>query len=466
MRGWETTEFQFVDRISVKDRLGRLSHCNPDLAMRSVSLANTSAVILACCFASQATAQPRQPEKEFADQLFRSGKFAEAGRLYSTIAAHNPKDPSPILQLGHIALLSNRLDEAQKWLEKVLFLQPNESDAKVMLAEVFYRRDDFQKAVASLKGVDVGSNKLVAEQYPTLNIAKLESFKGQKAYEVQGNGESTRLKFVRTDPLPIVNVRVNGGAEVTFFIDTGGSEVALDTDFAKELGVPQFGAVQGTFSGGQHAEVQQGRIDSLTVGGWKINNLPAVMLPLRQLSQGLGVKQINGIIGTTLFYHFLTTMNYPRGELVLRRKNPNNLGEFKKSAGKTVIVPMWMASDHFMVGWGRVESLAPSLLFVDTGLVGAGVKLAESMIKEAGIKLEEGKASEGAGGGGTLKIVPYTVHQLSFGDIKEENVGGLYDGPFPWENMFGFHLAGMIGHDFFKPYAVTFDFQNMQILLQ
>jgi hypothetical protein len=31
--------------------------------------------------------------------------------------------------------------------------------------------------------------------------------------------------------------------------------------------------------------------------------------------------------------------------------------------------------------------------------------------------------------------------------------------------MFGFHLAGMVGHDFFKSYAVTFDFENMQITL-
>ena len=38
-----------------------------------------------------------------------------------------------------------------------------------------------------------------------------------------------------------------------------------------------------------------------------------------------------------------------------------------------------------------------------------------------------------------------------------------HSGPFPWENMFGFHLGGMVGHDFFKPYAVTLDFQNMQI---
>jgi len=119
-----------------------------------------------------------------------------------------------------------------------------------------------------------------------------------------------------------------------------------------------------------------------------------------------------------------------------------------------------------MVGWGRVETLPPALLFVDTGLDGAGVKLAASVIKEAGIKLEEDIASAGAGAGGTLKTVPYVVRRLSFGPVQEENVPGLYDGPFPWENLFGFHLAGMVGHDFFKRYAVTFDFENMKIVLQ
>jgi hypothetical protein len=125
-----------------------------------------------------------------------------------------------------------------------------------------------------------------------------------------------------------------------------------------------------------------------------------------------------------------------------------------------------MAGDHFMVGWGRVETTPPTLLFVDTGLAGASVKLAESVIKDAGVKLEEDKASQGAGGGGTLKIVPYTVGKLSFGGAREDQAAGLYDGPFPWENLFGFHLAGMVGHDFFKPYAVTFDFQDMKIFMQ
>jgi hypothetical protein len=439
-----------------------------------IALARATIIIVACAMTPQlataaipeSTVQPKQSEIDSANRLFQAGKFAEASKLYSQIVAQNPKDYSATLQLGRIALLSNRLDDAQKWFEKAIALKPNDTDPKVMLAQAFYRRDDFQKAAASLNGVDVSSNKLITSQYPALNLAKLESFKGQTPYELHGNGTSTRLKFVKTDPLPVVNVRINDGEDVTFFIDTGISEVALDTEFAKELGVPQFGAVQGTFSGGQHADIQNARIESLTVGNWTVKNVPILMMSLRLISKDLGVKRIDGAIGTTLFYHFLTTMDYPRGELVLRRKTVESPEQFTKSSGKRVVVPFWMAGDHFMVGWGQVETLPPTLLFVDSGLADAGVKLAESVIKDAGIKLEENKATEGAGGGGKLKIVPYTVHQLSFGDIKEENVPGLYDGPFPWEYMFGFHLAGMVGHDFFKPYSVTFDFQNMQIFLQ
>src|ERR1044072_6028890 len=141
------------------------------------------------------------------------------------------------------------------------------------------------------------------------------------------------------------------------------------------------------FSGGQQTKVQQGRIDSLTLGDWTVQNLPVAMLPLRQLSAGLDAKQIDGILGTTLFYHFLTTLDFRHGELVLRRKDMRSEQQVSVRPTKGVAVPFWIAGDHFMVSWGRVESLPPSLLFVDTGLAGAGVKLAESVIKRGGIKL-------------------------------------------------------------------------------
>ena len=432
--------------------------------MKYASLCMALALIVATCFPGQATSEPNQSDANSAAQLFKAGKFTEAGDIYARIVAQDPKDYSAVLQLGRVALLANQLDDAERWFEAAIALQLCDDDAKVMLAEALYRRDDFQKAAAALGGVEVGTNRLIIEQYPTLNVAKLESFKGQTPYEVHGDGQTTRLKFLNTPSLPVVSVR--GGDEVTFFIDTGGSELGLDTDFAKELGLPQFGDVQGRFAGGEQAKVGQSRIELLKLGDWTVRNLPVMTLPFRQLSAGLGVKRIDGVIGTTLFYHFLATLDSPRGELVLRRKNAESLKTFTAELSEdSVAVPFWIASDHFMVGWGRVETMPPALLFVDTGLAGAGVKLAEPVIKEAGIRLEEDKASEGAGAGGMLKIVPYTVRRLSFGDVQEDNVAGLYDGPFPWENMFGFHLAGMVGHDFFKPYAVTFDFETMRIFL-
>jgi hypothetical protein len=108
------------------------------------------------------------------------------------------------------------------------------------------------------------------------------------------------------------------------------------------------------------------------------------------------VKRLDGCIGTNLLYHFLATLDYPHGELVLRPKTAKSLEQFAAaSSGKRVAVPFWIAGDHFMVGWGRVETLPPALLFVDTGTAGYGVKLTGSVIKEAGIKLEEDKAYEG-----------------------------------------------------------------------
>jgi tetratricopeptide (TPR) repeat protein len=401
-----------------------------------------------------------------ANMLFKAGKFAEAEKIYSQIAGKNPQDDYAAQQLGHIALLSNRLDDAQKWLRKAIAIKPDNSAAKIMLAEVFYRRDDFPRAAAVLNQIGPSYAAMITN-YPTLIAGKLESFQGLTPYQLHGRGDATSLPFIKSEPLPVVTVRVNGSADVTFFIDTGGAELLLDTDFAHELGVKSLGSFQGTFSGGQKAEVLNGRVDSLTLGDWTVYNVPVGMLPLRQLSADFGVKHLDGCIGTNVLYHFLATLDYPHGKLVLRKKTAKNLKDFEKaSAGNNVAVPIWMAGDHYMVGWGQIDTTPPTLLFVDTGLAGAGVKLAESMIKAANLKLEEDKATEGAGGGGKLKTVPYVVPQVSFGDIKEENVPGLYDGPLPWENSFGFYLAGMVGHDFFKPYVVTFDFYNMRVLLR
>jgi hypothetical protein len=181
----------------------------------------------------------------------------------------------------------------------------------------------------------------------------------------------------------------------------------------------------------------------------------------------LGAKQIDGCLGTVLFYHFLTTLDYPNGQLILRRRNAQNLKRFEMAQGAgSVAVPFWMAGDHFMVTFGRLNGLAPQLLFVDTGTAGAGVKLGDFAIREAGIKLLEDQATVGVGGGGKVRSVPFILDKLSLGADEERNVHGLYEGPFPWAETFGFRLVGMVGHEFFRHTEVTFDFDGMRITLR
>jgi predicted aspartyl protease len=394
---------------------------------------------------------------EAADFLFKGGKFLEAEKLYEK-AAEGKANSHILVSLGKIALYSNRLNEAHKWLDQVIRVEPNSKVAKSLLAEVLGRQDDYVRAADLLRAV---GQEAKAKQY--------ESFKGRQPFLIEGKPARTSLKFVVTDPLPLVQVRVNGSKEVNFLIDTGAAQTVLDPDFAGEVGVEAFGSDTGTFAGGKQATVKHGRLDSIALGDFTIRNLPVAILKTRQLSRPVfRGKRVDGIIGTVLLYHFLSTLDYPGGKLNLEKSTPENVSRLEAEArvSKSIVIPFWMAGDHYMVAWGRVERSAPILLFVDTGLAGGGVTLAKSAIDEAGIQLRENEASEGIGGGGKVKVVPFEVKELALGDAREKNIRGLFTEVFPLENSLGFRLAGIISHGFFRTYALTFDFSGMRLFLR
>jgi predicted Zn-dependent protease len=144
-------------------------------AMKSTRICLALLMVLApCAVSGQAAAEPKPSPIDSADRLFKVGEFAQAGELYARIAADHPDDYSAILQLGRIALLSNRLDDAENWLKAAIKLRPEDADPKVMLAEAYYRRDNFEQAAASLNGVEVSTNPLVTSQYPTLSCEAAE----------------------------------------------------------------------------------------------------------------------------------------------------------------------------------------------------------------------------------------------------------------------------------------------------
>jgi len=436
--------------------------------MRQVSKLGAAALALASfVIHSRAMAQGGvgTVSTDAADETFMAGKFANAEKLYGQILAADAKNYEACVRVGEIALLANRLPEAEKWLKKALEIRADDAAAKTLLAETYYRKDDFEHAAELLKTPGAGEFPGRAH-FSSLDYDKLASFQGIRPHQLSGPGDAVRLKFVRTDPLPLVTVRINGGGDVVFFVDTGGAEIGLDTEFAKELRLPLWASKDaGTFAGGQHVETFHSKIDSIGLGAWTVKNVPAQVLGLRALSSMLGVPRIDGVIGTIFLYHFLTTIDYKAGELVLQKRTPENARRLWLAMGrKAASAPFWMAADHFMVAWGRVNALPPTLFFLDSGLEGAGVNFPESTLKVANIVLDKSKVEKGQGAAGTFETIPYVVPQVSFAGVDEQKVNGLWDGPLFWEDGLGFHIGGMIGHEFLRTHAVTLDFDGMMLV--
>ena len=399
---------------------------------------------------------PKGVTLQAADDLFRHGQFADAEALYSQLATGKTADSLVALRLGSIALYQNRLDVAEVRLKQVLRLKPDDREAKRLLAEVYYRRDDFAKAAPLFR---TSGNEVLAK--------KLEGFKDARPYLIESQAEVTHVWFLQTDPLPLIEVKVNG-EPLNFLIDTGASEVYLDPAVVKKLAVRQFGTTQGEFAGGKSAQTGHGRIDSLTLGDFVVRNVPVLILSTKRFAAMAQGRSVGGILGTAILFRFIAALDYPRGELVLRRKTRGQLKQVEEQtkAHRGIVMPFWMAGDHFLVAWGKVEKSPPLLFFVDTGLAGGGFICPSSTLKDAAIATPVGPAMEGQGGGGKLKLVPFMVDELSLGEVKGRQIQA-FAGVFPpgLEYSLGFRIAGIISHQFFRPYSLTFDFQEMRLLV-
>jgi hypothetical protein len=386
-----------------------------------------------------------------ADKLFYQAQFAEAAPLYAQAVEKDPAAYGAVLKLGLISLLRNNLEDAEKWLKKALALKPQENEPQALMGEVLYRRNEYVQAAPFF---EAAGQKTKAE--------KLRLFQGQTPFLIESGPAISSIPFIQTDPLPIIKVTVNG-QEGRFLIDTGGWELHVLPAFAEKCGLkPLTGQQTGVYAGGRQAASASSIADRVLMGEFALRHVP-VVLPERRNSP----FPIDGIVGTVVLYQFLFTLDYPRGCLILRRNTPEVFKAVQAESEKAGAfrIPIWLAGDHFIFSWGTANGAGPYLFHIDTGLAGGGFSCPEYVVKEAKIELPK-EGFQGIGGGGPITVYPFTV-DLTLGEARHEKVQGFYGAlPPNSEDRFGFHTGGIISHGFFRPFAVTFDFQTMTLYLQ
>jgi predicted aspartyl protease len=395
------------------------------------------------------------PSLDRAKEQFRIGRFAEAEQLYIQVLEKKPKNYGAALGLGKIKLLGNRFKEAEKWLKTAVALKKGEKEPKVLLAEAYYRQDRFADALP-----------LLQEAGAEAKAKQLAAFGNLAPNSIEGEAAETEIPFEITDPLPVLKLKANG-EEALFLLDTGGAELMLDPEFAEKIGARVVGQTQGTFAGGAKATVKRGLVSEVQAGGFTIRNVPIGTLPMGAIANMFQMP-LKGILGTALLYHFVPTIDYPAGKLVLRKRTPENVKRLAREPvfADTFIIPFWMAGDHYMVARGRVNQSPEVLMFVDTGLAGGGIVCTPSLAEEARIELRSEEVT-GTGGGGAVKIKPITAAEVWLGNVRAQEVQGNVGAmPLSLEYAFGFRMPAIISHTFFRPYRLTFDFDRMLLRLK
>jgi hypothetical protein len=350
------------------------------------------------------------------DALFQAGELAAAERGYRRLWARDPMDAHVAARLGDLALLSDRCGEAERWLRTALRLAPGDAPTRRLLADCYLRRDRLAEARPLL---------------PAPDAAQLAAVTGTP-YAI--NGAAARVPWLDVDPLPHLTASVNGSPG-TFVLDTGAGQVTLSSDAAARAGLEAVASSSGAIVNGQPVTTYLGVAGSLRLGAVEVRNVPVTWLDGDALALPNGLRP-DGTIGTPIFYRFLTTLDYRHRALLLRpKRSPARPGR-----------QMWLA-DHLPCAEATLNAYGPRIAAMDTGGLGVGLNTSAAIARDAGIDTTRPTVTVDRIGlaGAVNRHVPVTI------------------GAMPWEGMTRFSTIGNVTHEFYKPFAVTFDFARMRL---
>ncbi|MET7463180.1 aspartyl protease family protein [Nonomuraea sp. NPDC005501] len=383
------------------------------------------------------------------DQLFKAGSFKEADRGYAHLLRQDPGNAHGVAQRGRIALLSNKFEDAERFLSKAVRLAPDDTFSRRQLAQCYVRQDRLARAVPLLRSTGDESDAAFATQYAGVTGTP---------YEMRG-AQRTRVPLVCVDPLPCVEAAANGSKPKRFLIDTGAT-LAFSTEMAEQAGLRAL-STSTSHPAGQTLTTYHGVMESFQLGDIVLRNVPVVWYDLRMPDLPDGSRP-SGVIGTTLLYHFLATMDYANQALVLRRKTGAQLRDLRAEAGRAGAdrLPLWLAGDHVPCTLGSLNDYGPRVASLDTGGMGMGVMTTEENAKKAGIEIDYAHPDTGGG----MTVYPITPARMSLGKTVGRNVPGVVGG-WPWLQLFGFETIANFTHEFFKPHAITFDYAGMNVYI-
>ncbi|MEU7984671.1 aspartyl protease family protein [Streptosporangium canum] len=393
-----------------------------------------------------------------ADTLFKAGKFEEAGRAYEEILRKDPKNLHAARRRGYVGLLANRFAAAEKYLKMALALAPGDKDANYFLADCYIRQDKF--------GLSAPHWQAAGED----SYAKWFAAVRGEAYQV--HGETARLPFQQMDSVPLVEASVNGGPTKRFTFYTGAPNLSMRASVAKEAGLSPVASQKTEYENGV-IWAYWGILDSFKLGGIELRNVP-VSWSSTESGEDVDTDS-DGLIGTWVFYHLLTTFDYAGRQLILRRRTPETARKARAAATRAGAepLPLWLAREQYLHSTGSFAGVAGSrtgvvgVNFGGVGEITAGMR--GDTAKQLGIRTDYDRRIGTFAQSHPAVVYPCYPKEIRLGNAVAKDVY-CYTNPnqpvnVPWPYGTGFDTMGWFSHCFWKPYNITVDFTDMKLYI-
>ena len=280
-----------------------------------------------------------------ADALFNAGKFERAGRAYERILKGDPTNLRAARQRGYVGLLANQFADAEKYLGMARELAPEDKETNALLGDCYIRQDKLSLSVPCWRAAG-------EEAYATW-------FAAVRGEPYQIHGDIGRAPLTQMDPAPLVEASVNGGPPKRFSFYTGAPWLGVSAKVAAEAGLKSVYKQKTEFENG-FVWMYFGVLESFQLGGLEVRNIPVGWS--EPAGGDLPPETNDGLIGTWLFYHLLTTFDYAGRSLILRRPTPAAARTVRADAARAGAepLPLWLAREHYLHSTGSFAGVASS----------------------------------------------------------------------------------------------------------
>jgi len=390
------------------------------------------------------------------DALWAAGRFDEADARYQESTAADPLQARALNGLARSLAGRNQLDAALDLSTRAVSSPSREPEHFHTLGLINERLGRYSAAAACFSeflGQLSHRDRTERAVWTERQVRFLRSFGERQPYAMAPDtGSATHVVPFRLERNKVV-VRgsINGGREIDLVLDTGAELTALTRRTAERFGVePVVSMVSAGVGHIGPRNLLLGRIDTLSIGGLRLSNVPA-MIKSPALS-GLPAGEMDGF--SPLDWGLSVRVDYVRRLVTIARAFPEAPGE--------TVLPMRI--DRLALVRGTVDQAKPVNFVVDTG--GEVVSISRSVFDRLGRE--------------PVRRIPVRVYGVSGWDRDAFVMPGLdvaledvslpnlsvvvldLDAP---SQLLGFDIGGIIGHKFLSKYLVTMDVQRSQLRL-